>query len=133
MGSIFTRIIHRQIPAHIVAEDENYLAFLDILPLAKGHTLVIPKREVDYVFDLDDETLAGLHIFSKKVAQAIKKATNCKRVGVAVLGMEVPHAHIHLVPMNSMSDMNFSNTKLKLSNEELADIAAKIKDSFQHV
>lgn len=133
MGSIFSRIIHRQIPAHIVAEDENYLAFLDILPLAKGHTLVIPKREVDYVFDLDDEILSGLHIFSKKVAQAIKKATNCKRVGVAVLGMEVPHAHIHLVPMNSMSDMNFSNTKLKLSNEELADIATKIKDSFQHV
>lgn len=133
MGSIFTRIIRREIPAHIVAEDENYLAFLDILPLARGHTLVIPKKEVDYVFDLDDETLSGLHIFSKKVAQAIRKAINCKRVGVAVLGMEVPHAHIHLVPMNSMSDMNFSNTKLKLSTEELAGIAAKIRDSFQHV
>ncbi len=133
MGSIFTRIIRREIPAHIVAEDENYLAFLDILPLARGHTLVIPKKEVDYVFDLDDKTLSGLHIFSKKVAQAIRKAINCKRVGVAVLGMEVPHAHIHLVPMNSMSDMNFSNTKLKLSTEELAGIAAKIRDSFQHV
>lgn len=133
MASIFTRIIRREIPAHIVAEDENYLAFLDILPLARGHTLVIPKKEVDYVFDLDDETLSGLHIFSKKVAQAIRKAINCKRVGVAVLGMEVPHAHIHLVPMNSMSDINFSNTKLKLSSEELAGIAAKIRDSFQHV
>ena len=133
MGSIFTRIIRREIPAHIVAEDENYLAFLDILPLARGHTLVIPKKEVDYVFDLDDKTLSGLHIFSKKVAQAIRKAINCKRVGVAVLGMEVPHAHIHLVPMNSMSDMNFSNTKLKLSTEELAGIAAKIRDSFQHI
>lgn len=133
MASIFTRIIRREIPAHIVAEDENYLAFLDILPLARGHTLVIPKKEVDYVFDLDDETLSGLHIFSKKVAQAIRKAIDCKRVGVAVLGMEVPHAHIHLVPMNSMSDINFSNTKLKLSSEELAGIAAKIRDSFQHV
>ena len=133
MGSIFTRIIRREIPAHIVAEDENYLAFLDILPLARGHTLVIPKKEVDYVFDLDDKTLSGLHIFSKKVAQAIRKAINCKRVGVAVLGMEVPHAHIHLVPMNSMSDINFSNTKLKLSSEELAGIAAKIRDSFQHI
>ena len=133
MASIFTRIIRREIPAHIVAEDENYLAFLDILPLARGHTLVIPKKEVDYVFDLDDETLSGLHIFSKKVAQAIRKAINCKRVGVAVLGMEVPHAHIHLVPMNSMSDINFSNTKLKLSSEELAGIAAKIRDSFQHI
>ncbi len=133
MASIFTRIIRREVPAHIVAEDENYLAFLDILPLARGHTLVIPKKEVDYVFDLDDETLSGLHIFSKKVAQAIRKAIDCKRVGVAVLGMEVPHAHIHLVPMNSMSDINFSNTKLKLSSEELAGIAAKIRDSFQHV
>lgn len=130
MASIFTRIIHREIPAHIVAEDENYLAFLDIMPLAKGHTLVIPKMETDYIFDLDDQTLSGLHIFSKKVAKAIKKATNCKRVGVAVLGMEVPHAHIHLVPMNSMSDMNFANTKLKLSSEELSGIAAKIRDLF---
>ena len=133
MASIFTKIVRREIPAHIVAEDENYLAFLDILPLAKGHTLVIPKKEIDYIFDLDDDTLSGLHIFSKTVALAIKNATRCKRVGVAVLGMEVPHAHIHLVPMNSMSDMNFSNTKLKLTSEELAGIAAKIRDSFQAV
>lgn len=133
MASIFTKIVRREIPAHIVAEDENYLAFLDILPLARGHTLVIPKKEIDYIFDLDDETLSGLHIFSKTVALAIKNAARCKRVGVAVLGMEVPHAHIHLVPMNSMSDMNFSNPKLKLTSEELAGIAAKIRDSFQAV
>ena len=133
MASIFTKIVRREIPAHIVAEDENYLAFLDILPLAWGHTLVIPKKEIDYIFDLDDETLSGLHIFSKTVALAIKNAVRCKRVGVAVLGMEVPHAHIHLVPMNSMSDMNFSNPKLKLTSEELAGIAAKIRDSFQGV
>lgn len=133
MASIFTKIVRREIPAHIVAEDENYLAFLDILPLARGHTLVIPKKEIDYIFDLDDETLSGLHIFSKTVALAIKNAVRCKRVGVAVLGMEVPHAHIHLVPMNSMSDMNFSNPKLKLTSEELAGIAAKIRDSFQAV
>ena len=133
MASIFTKIVRREIPAHIVAEDENYLAFLDILPLARGHTLVIPKKEIDYIFDLDDETLSGLHIFSKTVALAIKNAVRCKRVGVAVLGMEVPHAHIHLVPMNSMSDMNFSNPKLKLTSEELAGIAAKIRDSFQGV
>ena len=130
MASIFTRIIRREIPAHIVAEDENYLAFLDIMPLVKGHTLVIPKIETDYIFDLDDQVLAGLHLFSGKVARAIQSATHCKRVGVAVLGMEVPHAHVHLVPMNSMSDMNFANAKLKLSSEELAGIASKIRDSF---
>ena len=130
MGSVFTRIIRREIPAYIVAEDERYLAFLDIMPLAKGHTLVVPKIEVDYIFDLDDETLAGLHVFSKKVSVAIKKATQCKRVGVAVLGLEVPHAHIHLVPMNSMSDMNFANAKLKLSADELAAIAENIRQSF---
>ena len=126
MASIFTKIINREIPAHIVGEDVNYIAFLDIRPLARGHTLVVPKKEIDYIFDLDDETLAGLHIFSGKISRAIKMATNCKRVGVAVLGMEVPHAHIHLVPMNAMSDMNFANTKLKLSNDELSVIADKI-------
>ena len=130
MGSVFTRIIRREIPAYIVAEDERYLAFLDIMPLAKGHTLVVPKIEIDYIFDLDDETLTGLHVFSKKVSVAIKKATQCKRVGVAVLGLEVPHAHIHLVPMNSMSDMNFANAKLKLSADELAAIAENIRQSF---
>ncbi len=130
MASIFTRIIQREIPAHIVAEDENYLAFLDIMPLTKGHTLVVPKKEIDYIFDLDDTTFAGLHSFSKTVAQAIKKSIRCQRVGVAVLGMEVPHAHIHLVPMNSMRDMNFSNPKLKLNPEQLADIARMIRESF---
>ena len=130
MSSVFTKIIERKIPAYIVAEDEFHIAFLDIMPLAVGHTLVVPKHEVDYIFDLDEQTLAGLHTFSRKVAHAIKKATQCKRVGVAVLGMEVPHAHIHLVPMNAMSDMNFSNPKLKLSSEELAGIADKIRSSF---
>lgn len=130
MASIFTRIIRREIPAHIVAEDDRYLAFLDINPLTKGHTLVIPKTEVDYIYDLDDATLTGLHLFAKKVAGALKKVTACKRVAVAVLGLEVPHAHIHLVPMNQMSDANFSNPKLKLSQEELAGIAARIRSEF---
>ena len=130
MASIFTRIIKREIPAHIVAENENHIAFLDIMPLMKGHTLVVPKKEIDYIFDLDDETLASLHIFSKTVASAILKATGCKRIGVAVLGMEVPHAHLHLVPMNRMSDVNFANPKLKLTPEEFASIAAKIRDAF---
>jgi histidine triad (HIT) family protein len=130
MASVFTRIIQRQIPAHIVAEDTDYIAFLDIMPLTEGHTLVVPKSEVDYIFDLDDQVLCGLHLFSKTVADAIKKATGCSRVGVAVLGMEVPHAHIHLVPMNSMRDMNFSNPKLKPSPEQLAGMADRIKKSF---
>lgn len=130
MASIFSKIIQRQIPAHIVAEDDEYIAFLDIMPLTEGHTLVVPKTEVDYIFDLDDKTLAGLHLFSKKISTAIKEATGCSRVGVAVLGMEVPHAHIHLVPMNSMRDMNFANPKLKLSPEQLAAIAERIKKSL---
>ena len=130
MASIFTHIIHREIPAHIVAEDDRYLAFLDINPLTKGHTLVIPKVEVDYIYDLDDETLTGLHLFAKKVAAALKKVTACKRVAVAVLGLEVPHAHVHLVPMNQMADANFANPKLKLSQDELAAIAAQIRSAF---
>ncbi|NOT76922.1 MAG: HIT family protein [Cyclobacteriaceae bacterium] len=127
MPSIFTRIIQREIPAHIVAENEHYIAFLDIMPLQKGHTLVIPKKEVDYIFDLDAETLSGLHLFAAEVAKAIKTVTQCKRVAVAVLGMEVPHAHVHLIPMNAMSDANFSNPKLKLSQEELAAVANSIR------
>ena len=130
MSSIFTKIINREIPAHIVAEDDHYIAFLDIMPLMKGHTLVVPKVEVDYIFDLEDPVLSGLNLFAKKVARAIRKATGCKRLGVAVLGMEVPHAHIHLVPMNSMSDVNFANPKLKLSQEELAAMAQKIRSLF---
>jgi histidine triad (HIT) family protein len=126
MKSIFSKIIDREIPAHIVAEDDRFLAFLDINPLSAGHTLVIPKTEVDYFFDLQDEVLQDMIIFSKGVASAIKKATNCKRVGVAVIGFEVAHAHLHLVPMNSMHDINFANPKLKLSQDELAAMAKKI-------
>ena len=130
MASIFSKIINREIPSHIVAEDDRYIAFLDIMPLVKGHTLIVPKVEVDYIFDLDDNTFTELNLFAKKVSAAIKKVTGCKRVGVAVLGMEVPHAHIHLVPMNAMSDMNFANAKLKLSNEELTAVAEQIRKSF---
>jgi histidine triad (HIT) family protein len=130
MASIFTRIINREIPAYIVAEDERYIAFLDINPLVVGHTLVVPKKEVDFIFDLDDETLAGLNLFAKKVALAIKKSISCKRVGVAVIGLEVPHTHIHLVPMNSMGDLNFTRTKLNPAKEELAAAAEKIKKAI---
>ena len=130
MASIFTRIIQREIPAHIVAEDENFLAFLDIMPLMRGHTLVIPKKEIDYIFDLDDKALSGLHLFAKKVASSVQKAMKCKRVAVVVLGLEVPHAHIHLIPMNQMSDANFSNPKLKLAPTEFQDIAKQIRDAI---
>ena len=130
MPSIFTRIINREIPCHQVAEDEAFMAFLDINPLVKGHTLVVPKQEVDYIFDLDDKTLAEFHLFSKKVAKAIEKTIPCLRIGTCVIGLEVPHAHIHLIPLNSMGDINFSNPKLKLSKEELGAIAEKIKANF---
>lgn len=127
MPSIFSRIIAREIPGHIVAEDDRYIAFLDINPLVMGHTLVIPKKEVDYIYDLDDDTLAGLHLFAKKVARAIEEVVPCKRIGVTVIGLEVPHAHVHLVPLNSMGDMNFSHAKLTPTSEALADMATKIK------
>lgn len=127
MPSLFTKIVNGEIPCYKVAEDENYLAFLDIFPLAKGHTLVIPKKEVDYIFHLDDETLSGLMLFSKKVAKAIDKAVPSLRVGIAVVGLEVPHAHVHLVPLNAVSDIDFSRPKLKLDKEELEAIAAEIK------
>ncbi|PRY84724.1 HIT family protein [Mongoliibacter ruber] len=130
MASIFTKIINREIPAHIVAEDDNYIAFLDIMPLVKGHVLVVPKVEVDYIFDLEDEVLSGLHVFSKKVAKAIDKTIKCTRVGVAVIGLEVPHVHVHLVPLRSMDDINFNREKLKLSKEELAEIAETIRGGF---
>jgi histidine triad (HIT) family protein len=130
MASIFTKIVNGEIPSYKVAEDDNFLAFLDIFPLAKGHVLVIPKREVDYLFDLDDETYTGLTLFSKKVAVAIKKVIPCKKVGVAVLGLEVPHAHIHLIPLNSEKDINFSSPKLKLTAEEFTEIAGKISNAF---
>ena len=126
MATIFTRIIKGEIPCYKIAEDDNYIAFLDINPLKAGHTLVVPKIETDYLFDIDDDQLSGLILFSKKVAEAIKSAVPCNRIGVAVLGLEIPHAHIHLVPMNSMDDVNFKNPKLKFSPEEFKDIAAKI-------
>jgi histidine triad (HIT) family protein len=131
MASIFTKIVQGEIPSYKIAEDESYYAFLDIFPLAKGHTLVIPKKEVDYVFDLDDETLAGLNLFAKRVAKAIDKTIDCKRVGVVVLGLEVPHAHIHLIPLNNESDASFSKPKLKLSEQEFKDIAEKISAAFE--
>ncbi len=126
MASIFSKIVAGEIPAYKIAEDEHYLAFLDVFPCSKGHTLVIPKKEIDYLFDMDDEHYLGLMAFAKKIEPAIKKAITCKRVGVAVIGLEVPHAHVHLIPMNSMADMNF-NSKIKLSQEELGEIADKIK------
>ncbi|WP_092900833.1 HIT family protein [Algoriphagus aquimarinus] len=129
MASIFTKIINREIPAQIVAEDENYIAFLDIMPLVKGHVLVVPKQEVDYIFDLEPEVLSGLHVFAQRVAKAIDKTIKCTRVGVAVIGLEVPHVHVHLVPLNSMDDINFTRAKLKLSNEELAEIAERIREA----
>jgi histidine triad (HIT) family protein len=127
MASIFTKIINREIPGHIVAEDERYIAILDISPLVTGHVLVIPKKETDYIFDLEDDLLSGLMRFSKRVAKAIKATIPCKRVGVAVIGLEVPHVHVHLVPMNSMGDINFTRPKLSPSKEELATVAEKIR------
>lgn len=129
MSSIFTKIIEREIPAHIVAEDEDNIAFLDINPLSVGHTLVIPKREVDYLFDLEDDVYTSLNLFAKKVAIAIKQVTG-KRIGTAVIGLEVPHAHIHLIPFTQMSELNFANPKLKLSSEELAQTAAQINRAY---
>ncbi|OYU94331.1 MAG: HIT family protein [Bacteroidetes bacterium B1(2017)] len=126
MASIFTKIINGEIPCHKIAETEDFFAFLDVFPCAPGHTLVVPKKEVDYLFDLSDELYLGLMAFAKSLELAIRKAVPCKRVGVAVIGLEVPHAHVHLIPMNSMNDMNF-NSKIKISQEELAEIAGKIK------
>lgn len=127
MASIFTRIINGEIPCYKIAEDDNYFAFLDINPLSEGHTLVVPKREEDYIFDLQDEELAGLVVFAKKVAVSQKANLDCKRVAMVVLGMEVPHAHIHLIPMNSEADVDFRKPKLQLSSEQFAQIANKIK------
>lgn len=125
--TIFSRIVAGEIPCYKVAEDEHFFAFLDINPLVKGHTLVIPKREVDYIFDLDDDETAQYHVFAKKIAIAIGKAFPCKKVGMTVLGLEVPHAHIHLVPMQSEKDMLFTNPKLQLTPEEFEAVAAAIR------
>ncbi|HCM77068.1 MAG TPA: HIT family protein [Cytophagales bacterium] len=130
MGSLFTKIINREIPGHIVAEDEQFIAFLDIMPLVSGHTLVVPKKEIDYIFDHDDDTLQRMMVFAKKVAGAIKKTIACKRVGIAVIGLEVPHTHMHLVPLNTMDDINFTRPKLKPSSEELAATAKRIQEGF---
>lgn len=127
MPSIFSKIVAGEIPCYKIAENDHYLAFLDVFPLKKGHVLVIPKQEVDYIFDLDNETYNGLMSFSKIVAIALKQAIRCKRVAMSVIGLEVPHAHVHLIPMNTMNDVNFSNEKLKLSKEEFEEIAHKIK------
>jgi histidine triad (HIT) family protein len=127
MASIFSRIINGEIPCYKIAEDQRYFAFLDINPLAKGHTLVVPKEETDYIFDLSDDQLGGMMIFAKKVALAIEKAVPCKRIGIAVLGLEVAHAHIHLIPINNLGDINFAKPKLKLSKEEFNEIADQIR------
>jgi len=127
MASIFSRIASGEIPSYKIAEDEFFFAFLDINPLAYGHTLVIPKEEVDYIFNLDDQKLAGLNIFAKKVAKAIEKAIPCKRIGIAVIGLEVPHTHIHLIPLNNVSDINFERPKLKFSEEEYRNAAEQIR------
>ncbi len=126
MASIFSRIIAGEIPSYKVAEDENYYAFLDINPLTEGHTLVVPKKEVDYLFDLDDRTLADMMLFAKKIARKIEQQIDCKRVAVVVLGLEVPHAHIHLIPIKSENDVDFRREKLKLTPEEFQAIAAKL-------
>jgi Diadenosine tetraphosphate (Ap4A) hydrolase and other HIT family hydrolases len=127
MSTIFSKIVNGEIPCYKIAEDEHYFAFLDINPLAKGHTLVIPKAEVDYIFDLDQKSLASLMVFAQKIAKAVQAAIPCKRIGVAVLGLEVPHAHIHLVPLNSENDMDFRKSKLKFTTEEFLQIAESIK------
>ncbi|MBI3509217.1 MAG: HIT family protein [Bacteroidetes bacterium] len=131
MPSIFSKIIAGEIRCHKIGETTNCFAFLDVFPLVEGHVLVVPKKEVDYLFDLDDELLAEINLFSKKIAKAIEKVISCKRIGVAVIGLEVPHAHIHLVPLNNISDINFSRTKLKPSAEELAAVAEKIRAALQ--
>jgi histidine triad (HIT) family protein len=130
MATLFTRIVNGEIPCHKIAEDDNYLAFLDINPLVIGHTLVIPKKEVDYIFDVEDNLLAGMMVFAKKVALAIDSVMDCRRVGIAVLGLEVPHAHIHLIPINGLHDIEFSRPKLKLRQEELEAIAVKIRKAL---
>ena len=131
MATIFSRIVAGEIPCYKVAENDRFFAFLDINPLAKGHTLVIPKQEVDYIFDLSDEDLAAMHVFAKSVARAIEQVIPCKRIGMAVLGMEVPHAHIHLVPLNKETDLLFTNPKLELSSEEFQQIAADIANAWK--
>jgi len=131
MASIFSKIITGDIPSYKIAENDRYYAFLDINPLSKGHTLVIPKQEVDYIFDVDDYTLGGLMVFAKKVANAIEQVVPCKRIGVAVIGLEVPHAHIHLVPINGIHDIDFSKPKVKMQQEEFIALAKTISEAVE--
>lgn len=131
MATIFSKIVAGEIPSYKVAEDDKFYAFLDINPLVKGHTLVVPKKEVDYIYDLSDEELAAMHVFAKHVALAIQKAFPCRKVGEAVIGLEVPHAHIHLIPIQNESDMLFSNPKLRLSDEEFKSIAERIHNAWE--
>jgi histidine triad (HIT) family protein len=133
LDSIFSKIIRGEIPCHKISENEEFFAFLDISPLAKGHVLIVPKREVDKYFDLTSEEISGINIFAKEIALAIENAIPCKRVGVAVIGLEVPHAHIHLIPLNSVEDINFERQKLKLSQEELEEIAETIRKQLKNL
>jgi len=133
MASIFSKIVQGEIPAYKVAEDDYFLAFLDVNPLAKGHTLIIPKKEVDYIFDLDDTLYSGLFVFAKKVAKALEASVSCERIGVAIIGLEVPHAHIHLVPINHVGDINFAAPRVKLSPEQYQEIADTIKEKLREL
>ncbi len=133
MASIFTRIVQGEIPCHKIAESDHYLAFLDISPLADGHTLVIPKQEVDYIFDLEESLLAGLLPFARNVGKAIEQIVPCERIGISVIGLEVPHAHVHLIPINSVQDLNFARPKLSRNTEELADMATRIRTAYDQL
>ena len=130
MATIFSKIISGEIPSYKLAEDDRFFAFLDINPLAKGHTLVVPKKETDYIFNIEDRDLGDMMVFAKKLAHAIEKVVPCKKVGIAVIGLEVPHAHIHLIPINEVSDINFARQKLKLSAEEFTDLTEKIREAL---
>lgn len=130
MASIFTKIINEEIPCYKIAENDKYLAFLDVFPLVEGHVLVIPKQEVDYIFEMEDELFTGLQLFAKQVAKALKQAVPCKKVGVSVIGLEVPHAHIHLIPMNNVEDMNFSKPKLKVEAERMIELQKSIVEKL---
>lgn len=132
MASIFTKIINGEIPSYKIAEDDKFYAFLDIAPLAKGHTLVVPKQEIDYIFDIEDELLVQMHIFAKKVAKAIQSAIPCEKVGMAVIGLDVRHAHIHLVPLQEVGDLNFAKEKLKLSSDEMKQTSELIASKFEN-
>jgi histidine triad (HIT) family protein len=129
MASIFSRIIQGEIPCHKIAENDKFIAFLDITPVAKGHTLVVPKMEVDYFFDLEGDLLAEINLFAKEVAIKLQRTVPCRRIGVAIIGLEVPHAHVHLIPLNTMADINFSAERLKMSQEELATLATEIRNA----